>query len=543
MNLLLSGNQAEDFSSDVIVVGGGTAGAVVAARLAEDPSCRVLVIEAGEGFNSKTELPAALRFGHNAGLALRSGHVWSTTGVPSRWVDRPVTIPRGKVLGGTSTVDGRIHLWGHPSDYDAWGSPGHGWSFDEIHPYLRAIETDLDQPTPWHGHNGPIPVQRSRAATLTPAQAAFVEAATQLNASSVPDMNTPSPIPGIGHWPMTNIEGERRTSATEYLYPAGDRPNLAVLAQSKVERLEISGGRATGVVVRRNGQRLTLGADRIVLAAGTFGSPHILMLSGFGPERALKDAEVRVTHVLNGVGANLQDHPLALMVYEFGDRDARGDEPMLQVGWRMTSGLGSAMDLSIWPFTACLESTAQYPIPGIDPHTMSCRIAISLRKPHDSGSFTIHSADPDANPDVQFGYLGSDADVDRLLHGVDVALELERTPAWSSATRARIYPFDDVLRDRKASRQWLRQTARGSHGVGTCQMGDGPDAVVNWHGRVHGLDNLWVVDASIMPEIVIANPAATVMAMAERIANWIACDASDPNRPSTDSANPVMEAL
>jgi choline dehydrogenase len=508
--------------ADVVIVGAGTAGCILAARLSEQEDCRVVLIEAGPGYRDASSLPDALRYGRNAGLALRSGHTWTTSAVRNAADPDPSVISRGKVVGGTSIVDGRIHLWGHPADYDSWSGSAGPWAFDEVLPYLQRIEHDLDQLGDWHGRDGPIPVRRPQSSELTETQAAFLAAASELGAPDVDDMNSRAPAAGAGRWPVTNIDGQRRAPLTEYLYAAGDRPNLTVVADAQVSRVLHRDGRAYGVEYRTGTTVDQVQAAQVVLSAGTFGTPQLLMLSGIGPEQVLHRAGVPLAHRLEGVGRNLQDHPLVALLYEAGEVAWGPDDPMLQVGWRMTSEPdGPPLDVSVWPFSACPEDVAQYPSPGAEAGKVYCRLAVSLRKPSGSGYVEVRSPDPDGDPFVYFGYLDDEADVQRMSYGLDRALEIERTAAWRTITTGRAYPSDALLEDRATRVQWIRTSARGSHGVGTCRMGADDQAVVDWRCGVHGIENLSIVDASVMPEIVTSNPAAAVMAVAHRATHWI----------------------
>jgi choline dehydrogenase len=299
-------------SCDVIVVGAGSAGAALATRLSEDPGRKVLLIEAGHDYANFDELPDEIKQGHATGTDLvidpNGEHNWgfSATATPLR-VDMPV--PRGKVTGGTSAINGQVFLRAIPEDFDSWVAEGNDeWSYEKVLPYFIKLENDLDIVDQYHGNQGPIVVRRYQPDELLGDQSAFVEAVTAAGFPGTPDHNHPASS-GVGPLPLNNPDGVRWSAALGYLAMARDRANFSISAESHTTRVLIEKSRAAGVEFQRGGELHTARADQIVLSAGSIGSPHLLMLSGIGPKDQLEAAGIDVSQDLPGVGQNLRDHP------------------------------------------------------------------------------------------------------------------------------------------------------------------------------------------------------------------------------------------
>ena len=294
---------------DVVIAGGGTAGAILAARLSEDPARAVLLLEAGPDYAGIDALPPKIRDGYTTAADITpSDHDWGYTGRATPLAG-PLGVPRGKLTGGSSAVNGQIFLRGIPEDFDAWAALGNpAWSFQRVLPFFRRLERDLDFRTDYHGADGPIPVRRFRAAEWLPPQVAFHSACLDAGFADCPDLNAPT-AEGVGPVPLNNYHGVRWGTNLGYLDPARHRLNLTVRAHCTVQRVLFQGRRATGLLVSSGPERFTVQAGQVILCAGAIGSPHLLLLSGIGPAAQLEAQGLPVQADLPGVGRNLRDHP------------------------------------------------------------------------------------------------------------------------------------------------------------------------------------------------------------------------------------------
>jgi choline dehydrogenase len=507
---------------DVIVIGAGSAGSALAARLSEDPGRSVLLLEAGPDYPHLEQLPDDLKLGNNVWLSAYGPHNWGyvATVTPQQTA---LKIPRGKATGGSSAINGQVLYRGIPEDYDNWAAWGNDeWSFRKVLPYFRKMENDMDFGGEFHGKDGPVPVRRYKREEWLPHAVAFHQACLAADFRDDPDQNHPEST-GVSPRARNTLNGIRISMAMAYLDPARHRLNLTIKANVMARRLLFHGRRAVGVEVESGGERFTVEADRIVLSSGAIGSPHLLLLSGVGPAAQLRSAGVNVLHDLPGVGQNLRDHPSATVLFRMAGERPDVQAPAIQVGLRYTvAGSYLQNDMQITPILMTSEHRpVQVAISDDDNYLgMSCSLQLALS----AGELRLTSPDPQVQPFLDYRYLTHPFDRERMRKAIRLAIRLGADPAFKDLLIARVLPTDTDLASDAALDDWLMRNLGTSHHVsGTCKMGPASDpmAVVNQYGRVHGLDNLWVADASIMPDCIRANTNATTIMIGERVADFI----------------------
>jgi choline dehydrogenase len=496
---------------DYIVVGGGTAGSVVAARLSQDADIQVLLLEAGAG--DPLEAMAIPR----AWLSLLgSTAVWGDTGALNAFTGMPVPTPRGRGLGGSSSINGLNFLRAHRSSYDLWpalGAPG--WGFDDLLPFFRRSETCVGGDPAVRGIGGPLIVSTPPAPT--PLIAAAIDAGVELGFGRAADLSSGLEI-GFGWTDFNIVDGVRQSAADAYLTPAMHRPNLDIVTDALVRRVIITSGRCTGVEYSIGGFTSSASCkEEVVLCAGAIGSAQLLMLSGVGPADHLRAVGIEPHLELPGVGANLHDHPFATVTYSA--RQAvevnLGNAPGEAVGFVRTDALLDGPDLQF------VLISLPIPVPGLAQPEEGYSIAFSIMAPHSRGSVRLASSDADVLPVVDPNYLGDPRDIALMTEGLRIARKIGQANALQPWRGPEVHPGPDV-RDTQELHEYLRHSLKCYfHYVGTCRMGADEMAVVDPQLRVRGIANLRVADASVMPAIVAANTNATVYAIAEKAADLI----------------------
>jgi choline dehydrogenase-like flavoprotein len=531
---------------DYLIVGAGSAGCVLASRLSEDPAVRVGLIEAGPPDTSVLiHCPAGLALLAQAGTAN-----WGFETVPQPGLmGRRGYQPRGKVLGGSSSVNAMIYARGHRADYDGWAAEGNpGWSFDEVLPYFKRAEHNERGADAFHGTGGPLNVADLRSPGRW--RERFVQAGVQAGYPHNPDFNG-AEQEGFGPYQVTHRKGERFSAAKAYLTPHLGRPNLEVLTGAQVLRVRFEGRRAAGVVVRMGGAERVLTARReVLLSAGALQSPQLLMLSGVGPGAHLQALGIASMHDLPGVGQHLHDHIDVVQVVEgvqppdhqelFGLSLAGAVRALRGVfEWRrhrtgmLTTNFGEG--------GAFIRSTPDEPIPDLQLHFVvgklvdhgrktvfghgySCHVCVL--RPKSRGSVSLASADPLAAPLIDPAFLSEADDTARLVRGFKLMRQILAQPALAQHGGREVAASAAAQTDAQIEACIRQHADTIYHPVGTCRMGPAEGAasgrsVVDAELRVHGLQGLRVVDASVMPQIVGGNTNAPTVMIAEKAADLI----------------------
>jgi choline dehydrogenase len=529
---------------DYIIVGAGSAGCVLAARLTEDPHIRVLLVEAGPKDRSwRIDMPSAV------GSLLSSDRFnWNYVSDAEPYLDgRRLTHPRGRVLGGSSSINGMVYIRGHAGDYDGWAESGlSGWGYGDVLPYFKRAEQHLHGADPYHGGSGPLAVFAPDI-EASPLASAFVQAAAQAGYGISHDPNGERQE-GFGRVDRTTQNGRRCSAARAYLAPALRRANLKILTGALVRRILLRGNRAIGIEfapgnrLAHGNQAATAYADRdVIVSAGAINSPQLLQLSGIGAPAPLSAAGIDTRIELPAVGANLNDHPDLVIQHRclqpvsiFGANRGMGK---ILTGLRWFAGLGGLAGSNHFEAGGFLRSRAGVRQPdlqltfmplAIKPGTVedvgmhSFQVHIDLMRPKSLGRVTVRSADPAAAPSICFNYLADPRDREDLRTAVHLTREILAQPALSPYRGEELNPGEALRTDADID-AWVRRSVETCyHPVGTCRMGlEARNSVVDVQCRVHGVAGLRVIDASIMPAIVSGNTNAPTIMIAEKMSDLL----------------------
>ncbi|MCQ6957038.1 GMC family oxidoreductase [Mucilaginibacter aquariorum] len=502
-------NDTNTFIYDYIIVGGGSAGCVLARRLSDCENITVLLIEAGADDNGLDRIQRPLRWLENIGSPQDYLYRYQPNPILN---NREIYAPRGKVLGGSGSINAMVWARGNQNDYDSWAEAGNtGWDYESILPLFRKIEDWDNGENSIHGKDGPIRVERPEK--LHVIDAAAVKAGISYGMPYMEDSNIPAPE-GVGLMSMNIGHGRRSSPFEGYLKPIIDKPNLNILTDAKVLKLNIDNGVCTGLIYRKDDKEVTVAAKtEVVLSAGTFETPRILMLSGVGDAVELKNLGIDLKVNLPGVGKNLQDHPLISLTFQLNQplADLTYNLGGINYYWKSSPDLIKP-DLMLIPIQYPIltqELAAKYEVPD-----NAFSVFVTLIDIKSKGYMKLTSSLPDAPLEIEPNLLKDPADFQAMVKAVELCMDLTQEPDLNKIIKSWVAP------DRRLKEGHLAEFIRNGcstyfHPVGTCAMGKGPDAVVNNRLKVIGVQKLSIADASVMPQITTSNTNAPTIMIAE----------------------------
>jgi choline dehydrogenase len=515
---------------DYIVIGAGSSGAVIASRLSENPNNQVLLIEAGDTFEKIEEIPDVIKKGMSTGadwtgnLAVGTEYDWKYNAL-SNSEFKNMAVPRGKLIGGTSSINGQVFIRAIPEDFENWKNRGlDNWSFEECLKHFIKLENDLDFKNEFHGNDGPIPIKRHKLDTLLKDQLTFYETVQEMGFPTTEDHNNPF-SEGVGPLPLNNPNGIRWSTGICYVLPALYRDNFTVLSNSICKKIIIDNDIQIGVMLENDE---IYEADEIIVSAGAVESPKLLLNSGIGDKEEINNYDYEHVHQLKGVGKNLRDHPAVELVWKSSEKllDELTDVGAQKVALRYTSeNSKDRLDMiSVMRFQPGGISKDDLHFRSSDFGESRIAITTGLFLAKSSGELTLNTKDPYSQPVINYNYLSNDYDLQRLIEGVKFNFEIARNSNFDSFRGDLIEPIGQALEDEKILIKWIKSKVHTMHHIsGTCKMGIESDdfAVVDKHAKVFGIKGLRVADCSIMPDCVRANTNATAIMIGEKISDHI----------------------